>query len=365
MQSTPADLQSPKSDANVQSIQIMRGIASILVVLLHISIKWKQFGNSAFEEVPVGGSGVDLFFIISGYIMCFSTDGRQLNFFRFMGLRIRRIMPFYWLTTTVGLAVFLYNPGLVNSSGGETSIWASYVLFPTGAKYLNANGWTLSFEFFFYLIFAVFIYKGTDKAMRYSSIILLILVALGPFFMMDGFTLNFLTNNMYLEFVMGMGCFYLFNRKEVRFATGYGVALCLLAVLALLAEQLAHVAQPQVWRGFCWGIPMLFLFAGLLSMEGPIRRASSNIKSLFLGIGNSSYSLYLIHPFALSGLARLLKHFDAVSNPMLFVVALLIPTLILGHLAWLYIERPLTASVKKLRVSKAPAGKIDHIRFKE
>ncbi|WP_431216090.1 acyltransferase family protein [Puia sp. P3] len=339
MQSPTADLRSQKNDANVQSIQIMRGIASILVVLLHTSIKWKQFGNNAFKEIHVGGSGVDLFFIISGYIMCFSTDGRQLNFIRFMGLRIRRIMPFYWLTTTIGLAIFLYNPSLVNSSGGETSIWASYVLFPTGAKYLNANGWTLSFEFFFYLIFAVFIYRGTDKAMRYSSIILLILVALSPFFIMDGFALNFLTNNMYFEFVLGMGCFYLFNRKGLRFASGYGIALCLTAVLLLVAEGLAYVPEIQAWRGFCWGIPMLFLFAGLLSMEGPIRRASSSVKTIFLGIGDSSYSLYLIHPFALSGLARLLKHFNAVSNPTFFVVALLIPTIVLGHLAFLYIRK--------------------------
>jgi len=332
----------------------MRGIASILVVLLHISIKWKQFGDSAFGEIPVGGSGVDLFFIISGYIMCFSTDGRQLNFFQFMGLRIRRIMPFYWLTTTIGLAVFLYNPGLVNSSGGKTSIWASYVLVPTGAKYLNANGWTLSFEFFFYLIFALFIHRGTDKAMRYSSIILLMLVALGPFFMTRGFGLNFLTNNMYLEFVGGMGCFYLFNRKGARFGAGYGIALCLIAVMLFVAEQLAQVAPPGTWRGFCWGIPMLLLFAGLLSLEGPIRRSSSAVKTIFLGIGDSSYSLYLIHPFALSGIARCLKHFNAVSNPKLFVVALLIPTIVAGHLAYLYIERPLTAFVKKVFTPSRP-----------
>jgi len=330
----------------------MRGIAAVLVVLLHISTKWAQFGRGTTEGFALGNAGVDLFFIISGYIMCFSTDGRRLNFNRFMLLRIQRIMPFYWLTTTIALAVFLYDPKMVNSSGGETSIWASYILFPNGRKFLNGNGWTLSFEFFFYLVFAVAISRGTDKAMRFSSIILLLLTGLGFFFMHDGFALNFLTNNLYFEFVLGMACFYLFNRRGARFGAGYGIALCLLGGLALTAGQLAHIPRPEEWRGFLWGIPMLFVFVGLLSLEETIRRTSSYLKTIFLGMGNSSYSLYLIHPFVLSGLARLLQHFNATSSHLLFIVALLIPTVVAGHLAYLYIEKPLTALAKRFPVAR-------------
>jgi len=355
MQSASANVLPAKSDPNIQSIQIMRGIASLLVVLLHISIKGGQYGNGALQGFTVGGSGVDLFFIISGYIMCFATDGRQLNFSRFTLLRIARIMPFYWLTTTVGLAIFLYNPGLVNSSGGETSIWASYILFPNGKKFLNANGWTLSFEFFFYLIFALFINKGTDKAMRASSVILLILVGLGAFFMHDGFALNFITNNLYLEFVLGMLCFYWFKRKGARFGAGYGIALCLLGTLLLAAGQVAHIPRQEEWRGFLWGIPMSMIFAGLLGLEETIRRVISSVKTLFLEIGNSSYSLYLVHPFVLSGAARGLQHFNRSSNPYLFTAVLLILTLIAGHLAYLYIEKPLTAFAKKVFLPSRPA----------
>ena len=355
MQPTRVDLPTGKSDSNVQSIQIMRGIASILVVLLHISVKGGQYGNGALKGFTVGGSGVDLFFIISGYIMCFSTDGRQLNFSQFLLLRIRRIMPFYWLTTTVGLVIYLYDPKLVNSSGGETSIWASYVLFPNGKKFLNANGWTLSFEFFFYLVFAFFIGKGTDRAMRISSAILLILVGLGLFFMHNGFAVYFITNNLYIEFVFGMGCFYWFNRRGALLGAGYGVALCLLGSLLLAAEQAAHVPHQEEWRGYLWGIPMLFVFAGLLGLEDMIRRVSSVVRTLFLEIGNSSYSLYLVHPFVLSGTAMCLKHFKMASDPIFFTFALLIPTVVAGHLAYLYIEKPLTAVAKKIFSSPRPA----------
>src|SRR5687768_4763171 len=140
-----------KNATNIESIQIMRGIAAVMVVLLHISVKGGQYGNGALGGFLIGGAGVDLFFIISGYIMCISTAGKQLNFYEFFLHRIQRIIPLYWFSTTVALGIYLYNPGLINTSGGETSIWASYTLIPTRNRLLNSNGWTLSFEFFFYL----------------------------------------------------------------------------------------------------------------------------------------------------------------------------------------------------------------------
>ena len=346
MQSASVENPYNKNLMNIQSIQIMRGIASILVVLLHISVKGGQYGNNALKGFTIGGSGVDLFFIISGFIMCVSTVDRQLSFYQFMLLRIKRIMPLYWLVTTLGLAIYLYNPKLVNTSGGETSIWASYVLFPNGKKFLNSNGWTLSYEFFFYLIFASFIYKGTYTALKASSIILSILVVVGLCVNYDGILFNFSTEILYLEFVFGMGCFYIFNRKIVRPDPKYGIAFCLLGSLLLLLEAFYRVPDQEKWRGFFWGIPMLSIFIGLLSLEHLIQRSKSAIRNLFLEIGNSSYSLYLIHPFVLSGTAMGLKYFGMASNPWLFAFILLTLSVAMGHLVYLYIERPLTTLVK-------------------
>ncbi len=332
---------------NIQSIQIMRGLASILVVLLHISIKGGQYGNGALKGFSVGGSGVDLFFIISGYIMCISTFGRRLNVYQFILLRIKRIMPLYWLVTTVALVIFLYDPKLINTSGGETSIWASYVLFPNGKKFLNSNGWTLSYEFFFYFIFAVLIHKGTYKAMQGSSMVLLILVAIGLCVNYDGILFNFSTNILYLEFVFGMGCFYLFNKKKFRLALKYGVICCLLGSLLLVLEVLFKIPDQEKWRGFFWGVPMLTIFIGLLSLEQLIQRSRSVVRTLLLEIGNSSYSLYLVHPFVLSGTAMGLKHFRMASNPWYFSIILFTLSVVIGHLVYLYVERPLTALIKR------------------
>ncbi|HEX6426731.1 MAG TPA: acyltransferase [Niastella sp.] len=352
-----------KKDANIESIQIMRGVAAILVVLLHISIKGGQYGNNALKDFSIGGAGVDLFFIISGYIMCVSTIGRDLNFNRFMQHRIRRIIPLYWLTTTIGLVIYLYRPGIVNTSGGETSIWASYTLIPTGDRYLNSNGWTLSFEFLFYILFGVLIHKGTYKAIQLSSVILLALVATGLLFSYHGNAFNFATNNLYLEFIYGMGCFYLFDKKIIRPNTAIGVSLCLLGTVLLTAELVFKIPYQEQNRGWLWGIPMLLVFTGFLCLEGFIKGSTSIVKRLFLEAGNSSYSLYLFHPFTLSATAICLEHLNMTSNPYLFAVILFIVTVVAGYLVYLYVEKPLVAVSKKF-LTKANAetspGRLHH-----
>lgn len=340
---------------NILSIQIMRGIACILVVLFHISVKGSQYGNGALQGFSIGCAGVDMFFIISGYIMCISTVDRHLNFYQFSLLRIKRIIPLYWLTTTAALVIYFYNPAVINTSGGETSIWASYFLIPNGKKYLNAIGWTLSYEFFFYIIFAFFINKGTYKAIWGSSITLLILVVVGLLFNYDGLLFQFSTHMVYIEFVFGMGLFYLIDRKVIRLNPTYGIALIILGSLLLALELFFKMPVQHKWRGVTWGIPMLLVFLGLLSLEEFIQRGASVVRTLFLEIGNSSYSLYLIHPFILSGTARCLKWLNMTSNPYLFTVILLIISVVMGHLVYLYIEKPLTSLLKRKPAFQKPA----------
>jgi len=341
-----------KNDSNIESIQIMRGIAAMLVVLLHISIKGGQYGNGALSGFITGGAGVDLFFIISGYIMCVSTIGRHFSYNEFMLHRIRRIIPLYWLSTTIGLIIFFIWPQIVNTSGGETSIWASYTLFPNGKRYLNSNGWTLSYEFLFYILFGILIHKGTYKAIQLSSVILMVLVAAGLLFSYQGIAFNFLTSNLYIEFVYGMACFYLFDRKIMRSNTAMGISLCVLGAALLVAEGVFNVPNQEEGRGWLWGIPMLLVFTGFLCLEGFIKGSTGMLKKLLLQAGNSSYSLYLFHPFTLSATAIFLKWLHMDSNAYLFTAVLFTVTVVAGYLVYLYVERPLVAVSKKLFAKK-------------
>ncbi|MBO9199907.1 MULTISPECIES: acyltransferase family protein [Niastella] len=349
----PVLLPLQKNDTNIESIQIMRGIAAILVVLLHISIKGEQYGNNALHGFTIGGAGVDLFFIISGYIMCVSTINRDLNFSQFMLHRIRRIIPLYWLSTTIGLIIFLVKPEIVNTSGGETGIWASYTLIPTGQRYLNSNGWTLSFEFLFYILFGMLIHKGTYRAMQLSSVVLLAMVGVVLLFSGNSDIFGFTTSNLYLEFIYGMGCFYLFNKKIIKPNTTLGMCLCSLGVLLLAAEAIGKVPNQEDGRGWLWGIPMLMVFTGFLCLEGFIKGSASRLKKLLLQAGNSSYSLYLFHPFSLSATALSLKWLHLTSNPYLFALILFVVTAISGYIIYVYIERPLVTVSKKFLAKKS------------
>lgn len=334
--------------AAIKSIQLLRGIAALLVVLLHIAVKGEQYGNNALQNFTIGGAGVDLFFIISGYIMCLSTHNRSLSSSTFMFARARRILPLYWLSTTMALVIFLYNPALVNRSGGTTSIWASYLLFPNGDKFLNANGWTLSIELAYYIVFGLFIGKGTYKAILFSSVILLSLVITGYCIHSTHPLFLFSTDPLFLEFVMGMGLFNLFAKKKLYLKPQYGLLCCGIALAVVVAEMHAAIPGMETQRVVYWGLPMLLFFTGLISMEPYIQHSHTAVVQLLAHIGDASYSLYLFHPFLLGGTAMLLKGCNAANDPLLFASVLIIVAVGMGYLIYWFVEKPLTALVKRL-----------------
>ena len=116
------------------SVQFLRAIAALFVVISHISLKGLQYNINSFQWFHIGGSGVDLFFIISGFIMCYTTHNRNISFTKFIFARCKRILPLYWLVTLLALVVYIVAPSLVNSSGGEKSIFASFTLITNGDK---------------------------------------------------------------------------------------------------------------------------------------------------------------------------------------------------------------------------------------
>ncbi|NJN75784.1 MAG: acyltransferase [Synechococcaceae cyanobacterium RL_1_2] len=88
------------------SVQYMRAIAALLVVIGHAAWKGEQYSYDPLFWFQIGGSGVDLFFIISGYIMCYTVDKKKINLFNFIKARIVRIMPLYWILTSLALIAF-------------------------------------------------------------------------------------------------------------------------------------------------------------------------------------------------------------------------------------------------------------------
>ena len=113
------------------SVQALRAIAANLVILTHLFVvEGKHFAEPLLPRTAFYGMfGVDIFFVLSGFVMLETAGGKSAA--RFLWNRALRIYPAYWVATSAVLLAFLYNPALVNSSYAEpTCIWKSYLLIP-------------------------------------------------------------------------------------------------------------------------------------------------------------------------------------------------------------------------------------------
>src|SRR5215467_2504234 len=153
------------SNPTIPAIQFLRALAAAAVVAFHVRFDFVNnvsppgFLPAAFN---LGAAGVDLFFVISGFVMVYSSEslfGRPNAPATFLLRRIVRIVPLYWLMTSVMLAYVLAR-GFGPSDASPQLALASYFFIPyrrpSGAMDpLYGIGWTLNYEMFFYVVFAV------------------------------------------------------------------------------------------------------------------------------------------------------------------------------------------------------------------
>jgi len=326
----------------ILSMQYMRAVAALLVVIHHARFKASIYSTNPLEWFNVGGAGVDLFFIISGFIMCYTVDNKKISVRKFLIARVKRIIPLYWVLTSFALLVFMFYPDKINSSGGVTNIAASYFLFPTTDSYLIKNGWTLSYEFLFYSLFAIGLLLTTKIRFLIPIILIVTLVSAGAFYETNNPILNFMTDQFLLEFVFGIFLFYFF--KKVTLNTVVGFTFITLATLGFYMANLNQLNYPRVIE---YGLPALLLFIGMLSFEPFFQKNKSHpILMLFENMGNSSYSLYLLHPFVLVATTMVLVKLDLTEHGYLFVALLSISSIIGGHLCYLLLEKNLQKIVR-------------------
>lgn len=319
----------------INSIQYLRGLAAVLVVYYHATIKSVQNNLPEAEVFSFGQAGVDLFFIISGFIICFSTDKHKFTALRFLKSRVLRIIPLYWFFTLLALVVFLVVPDLVNSSGGETVVWKSFLLVPTEDKYLVRNGWTLSYEFYFYFIFAFFAVFFIKIGLVFLPLILLALI--GYFN-----NVHFYFDSYLLEFAMGVISFIMYKNKV---AVKYNVILLLFMMLSLLLLHLFEINSTVLFYGFI----MWLVFHGSLVFEKLfVVDTLKKFKSLLFKLGDSSYSLYLSHAFTLVLINKIIILTMPNVGTEIYLFILTSISIIVGHLVYVLIEINLNSYCKKL-----------------
>jgi len=341
------------SKGTIVSIQYLRAIAAAMVLFHHIGTKSEQVGQDVFASFHFGFAGVDVFFVISGFIMCFvyaRTETGIGSFGDFWKRRFVRIVPLYWAMSLVALAVFLLAPGQVNSSGGSTVILKSFFLIRgEGERFLISNGWTLSYEMYFYALF-LFPFLVSNKFLG-SAICMLLLVGIASS-QLFGVTSGFFTSPLILEFSFGIAAYLLYVRYGQTGRSALG-ALCAVAGSAgLILQPILTEAIPDL-RFVTAGIPAALVVYGLVVNEGWVRE----LRIPILGkLGDSSYSMYLSHPFPLKAAGLCFSYLGLATHgawvETLYWASVAVGVLAVGHLVYLYMELPLIKWTKELLAKK-------------
>jgi exopolysaccharide production protein ExoZ len=269
--------------AELHSIQALRAIAATSVILVHIPF----IGKGAF--------GVDIFFVISGFIICYISS---LNSDDFLLKRVFRIVPLYWLGTFGVFVLALVMPSLLNATTANlTHLAKSLFLIPyrreDGAVFpMLFLGWTLEYEMFFYLAFGLALVFFKKWASLAASLLLLMAAVAGAIWQASSTIPRFYSNPIILEFALGMAVFAVWSRYRSWFARPPVAAALAVAVGCYTYLYLVESHVNRNSRLFLQGFPSVVIVLCLLAVEGRVR-----FPKWLLVVGDASYSLYLFHPY--------------------------------------------------------------------
>ena len=335
--------------SRLYGLQILRFFAAFAVLFEHVMHEALSFGivqdqTLATLEPFDFGVGVDVFFVISGFIMYYiSVDkfGRPGAPGQFLTRRLIRLVPLYWLFTLAMLAAMLLVPGqLAHTVLNPAHILASYLFVPwadaTGLAHpILGLGWTLNYEMYFYVIFSVMLFLPRRVGLWSLAALFCVLALLHPAIDPAQVQLSFWTDPIILEFIFGIGLAMLAT-SGAKLPGWAAAALIFLGIAGLALGQLTGFGGAY-HRMLLSGVPAALVVAG--TVFGPMQQPRRLGTWLVLG-GDASFALYLSHPFSINVviLAWQKLHLGA---PWLFIAVTIVVAVAAAIVIHLVVERPL------------------------
>jgi exopolysaccharide production protein ExoZ len=357
-----------KAMSQIGAIQILRALAALMVVFSHAQ------GDTLFQAIKADGSftqitavpwvaGVDLFFVTSGFIMVHASqrlfampDAPMI----FLGRRLIRIVPLYWLVTAISLSIAFGAASLgKHASPHLPEIASSFGFVPFARpedgqmRPIAAQGWTLNYEMFFYAIFAVFVRFQRGAAIAGVALGLTLIVGLGAIFHPRSAVLAYWSDPIVLEFVLGMGLAviwrqgYRLRRWMIAPLAGIAIAALGLDLDGIAAVPLGLSEPNGLWRLAGCGLPMALLFGAVVLAE-PAVTARSRTMAFLAHAGDASYALYLFHPLViiLTRKAFLAAHLESLAGFWPLVAADLAVSVVVALAIYRFIEKPVTLKLQ-------------------
>lgn len=315
----------PAGRGQLLSIQYLRAAAAVSVLIHHAL--W-----ASGYRLTIFSHGVDLFFVISGFLMVRITDETSTPG-RFLRNRVLRIVPLYWAATATQLAYLMWSTS--QTTPEATKLLLSMVFLPdpgaAAPHYLPVLpvGWTLNYEMFFYALFAATLLFRRDLQMRVLTTLFIGLTLAGLIFRPSEAPIAFWTNPIILEFLAGAWLAAQWHKPTVDASSIAG--LIAWGLVSLI------VSSPIF-------IMMGILFAAMLAERISVVR---ELKFPLL-VGDASYSIYLFHGIAVTVCATVFAKLGL--SKILLLPTAAIAGLATGIAAYWVLERPLLRYLRKPQV---------------
>jgi peptidoglycan/LPS O-acetylase OafA/YrhL len=336
-------------------IQLLRAVAALMVVANHIIVLLNERLRVPGAPPLNGAAGVDLFFIISGFVMTISSQrlfGKADGMRTFLARRIERIVPLYWIATTAKILLVLAFPLLaINQIGSPWRVISSYLFLPTfdprmPHPVLNV-GWTLNYEMLFYVFFAVAlglrvpVLRVLVPALGTISILSWMAKPTWPVWLVS-------YDSMVLEFLFGvlLAKATLAGRIAGRWLSAVLFAGGFVVLMSFSDEHL---------RVFRFGLTALAIVTGAVGLESTLGK---RVPRWVLAIGDASYAIYLVHGFVLPSVGLWMEDRQMLGPHTILVafVAGMVGSTSMGILVHRYLEVPMMRTLRARRRDVIPVG---------
>lgn len=345
----------------ILSLEALRGIAALLVLLFHASQAvdiFTQTETKIFKNFfSLGTKGVDLFFVLSGFIIFF-VHHQDINtpsqIGRYAWRRFSRIYPTYWIACIFALTFYALQGRVNDEEFNFQNILHSFMLFPFEMKRLIAVSWTLMFEVIFYVLFGLLILNRlVGQIVLIAWVIMIISTQLIDIQFPPHWEYLFAGKN--LEFFFGIlsAKYLIHNRSKFPLTTAcFGISLFLGFAIAEVYSPYLQLHLNDLTSSIIYGLSGGLVIIGLVSKE---LHQKIFIFPMFTFLGEASYSIYLIHVPVLLFFFKFTQAFQLTilfPKEFLFLFSSAF-ALSLGILFYYLIEKPLRNSLTKLQKKHA------------
>jgi exopolysaccharide production protein ExoZ len=333
----------------IVNIQALRALAALLVVCVHMAAFGTLLGWQP-RATAFGNCGVDLFFVISGFIMMHTIMARPITARAFLLHRIVRVVPLYWMMTLVVFTVALAAPSLLGDTRADGSaliLSLAFIPFDRGGGVVEPLfflGWTLNYEMFFYACFAVALWIGRGRVgvtMLICGGLIASCVSIGWLLRPHGVLPGFYTNDIMIEFVFGM---MMAHAVSVRPSAPRIVAATMVVAGLFFIVGVVPLLHAPRWSTA--GVAATSVLLGAIWAErGGLRASAGWVQT----VGAASYALYLTHPFVLQAFAKAAARLGGGEGvAVAFAVLGLTASVLAAVMIHNFVEVPLTHCLRRV-----------------